>query len=275
MTEPDDKLLRSYRALEREEPPRALDDAILAASRRAVAKPSFSRRFAAPVSIAAVLVLAFGVTLEMQREEPGVEYAVPAKREPVAKPAAPAQDAIRAVPAPQAAPASPAARDESRIAAPRERKKTLPAERDAQPFPGAAAPAPQSLPRQEPAPAKAPGAFGTARDANVAPERAAPASPPAVTSAPASTSAPAAAPALIAPAGTLAAPRAKAERADALDAPARALSRLADPQAELDRIAKLREEGRDDEADKALDDFRRTYPQFRIPDATWSRVKPR
>ncbi|MEP7068701.1 MAG: hypothetical protein ABI789_05645 [Usitatibacter sp.] len=249
MTEPDDKLLRRYRALGGEEPPSALDDAILAASRRAVAKPSFSRRFAAPVSVAALLVLAFGVTLEMQREEPGVEYGIPANHEPVSKPAPPAPEASQAAPAPEAAPAVPPARDESRI----ERKKTLPTARDAQPFPDAAAPAPQSLQRQEPAPA----------------------SPAAVTSAPEPASAPAAAPPLIAPSGTLAAPRAKAERADALGAPARALSRLADPQAELDRIAKMRDEGRDDEADEALDEFKRNYPEFRIPDATWSRVKPR
>ena len=77
MTDSDDTVARRYRELSREEPRAALDDAILAASRRAVAKPSLSRRWAAPVSIAAVLVLAFGVTLEMQREAPGIESAVP------------------------------------------------------------------------------------------------------------------------------------------------------------------------------------------------------
>src|SRR5258706_13570970 len=73
MSETGDKLNAAYRALPREEPGVALDSAILAASRRALAKSSASRRWAAPVSIAAVLVLAFGVTLRMQQEKPGVE----------------------------------------------------------------------------------------------------------------------------------------------------------------------------------------------------------
>ena len=88
MTDSDDTVARRYRELSREEPRAALDDAILAASRRAVAKPSLSRRWAAPVSIAAVLVLAFGVTLEMQREVPGIESAAPEKPAPAFAPAA-------------------------------------------------------------------------------------------------------------------------------------------------------------------------------------------
>src|SRR5207237_8337385 len=70
-----------------------IDDAILAASRRAVARTSGARRWAVPVSIAAVLVLAFGVTLHMQEESPGIESPdvsrVPPT--PAAKPAAPAE----------------------------------------------------------------------------------------------------------------------------------------------------------------------------------------
>src|SRR4249920_1616131 len=73
MNETGDKLNAAYRALAREEPRAAIDAAVLAASRRALEKPSASRRWAAPVSIAAVLVLAFGVTLRMQQEKPGVE----------------------------------------------------------------------------------------------------------------------------------------------------------------------------------------------------------
>lgn len=44
---------------------------------------------------------------------------------------------------------------------------------------------------------------------------------------------------------------------------------------ELERIARLRTEGRHDAADKALEAFRREHPQYRIPDAVWERVKPR
>lgn len=46
-------------------------------------------------------------------------------------------------------------------------------------------------------------------------------------------------------------------------------------QAELDRIAALRDQGRNAEADKALEEFRRVHPDYRIPDAMWERVKPR
>jgi hypothetical protein len=44
---------------------------------------------------------------------------------------------------------------------------------------------------------------------------------------------------------------------------------------DLEAIAKLRAEGRNEEADKALEEFRRKHPGYRIPDAMWERVKPR
>lgn len=53
-----------YRALGREQPPPELDAAILAASRRR------HSRWAVPVSIAAVVLLAVGVTLRVQLEQP-------------------------------------------------------------------------------------------------------------------------------------------------------------------------------------------------------------
>lgn len=66
MTDPerDARVSERYRALGREQPPRALDEAILAAARRR------RRRWAVPVSIAAVIVLAVGVTLRVQLEQP-------------------------------------------------------------------------------------------------------------------------------------------------------------------------------------------------------------
>jgi hypothetical protein len=59
----DPRVSERYRALGREEPPHALDEAILAAARRR------RLRWAVPVSIAAVVVLAVGVTLRVQIEE--------------------------------------------------------------------------------------------------------------------------------------------------------------------------------------------------------------
>ena len=61
--ERDPRVSERYRALGREEPPHALDEAILAAARRR------RLRWAVPVSIAAVVVLAVGVTLRVQIEE--------------------------------------------------------------------------------------------------------------------------------------------------------------------------------------------------------------
>jgi hypothetical protein len=171
MREQDDPLARRYRELAREEPPAAVDAAILAASRRAVARRSFARRWAAPLSIAAVLVLAIGISLQVERHEPRLEAAAPAS---VASP-------------PAAAPA----------------------------------PAQESAMLRAQVEAKAKGAPAAAANLD---KRAA-------------------------------------------QAP--------DPVAQLERIARLRESGEGREADEALAQFRRDFPGYRIPDATWERVRPR
>ncbi len=66
------ELERVYRAAGSTQPPPALDAAILAEAQRAVAKPAtpkpFHLRWAAPLSTAAVVVLAVGVTLFMTQE---------------------------------------------------------------------------------------------------------------------------------------------------------------------------------------------------------------
>jgi len=120
MAEPDRdaRVSEQYRGLGREEPPRALDEAILAASRRR------SSRWAVPVSIAAVVVLAVGVTLRVQLEErkdareialsPRVMQA-PAPADEVARPSR--RDAPAAAPA-----AAPPMALESRAGAAQERR---------------------------------------------------------------------------------------------------------------------------------------------------------
>ena len=65
----------------------------------------------------------------------------------------------------------------------------------------------------------------------------------------------------------LSAERREAAAADA--APA------ATPEAELERIARLREAHRHEEADRALATFHRRFPDHRIPAPMWDRVKPR
>ena len=47
------------------------------------------------------------------------------------------------------------------------------------------------------------------------------------------------------------------------------------PEKELERIAELRKQGKHDEADKALAEFRKRYPDFKIPAAMLERVERR
>src|SRR6185295_2720903 len=94
--ERDAKVSAAYRGLGAEEPPRALDEAILAAARRqagagpaALAARSGRQRWYAPLATAAVLVLAVAVTLNVQRDRPGIETPVapaPQTDQPAARP---------------------------------------------------------------------------------------------------------------------------------------------------------------------------------------------
>ncbi len=279
MTDSDDNLVRRYRELSREEPRAALDAAILAASRRAVAKPSWSRRWAAPVSIAAVLVLAFGVTLEMQREAPGIESAPPSRRqEPTPAPSPPAPEQANAtvrdanveppkarIEAPQrksaAAPAPlrvapPESPGANAIAPALAKEERAPSERPA-PFPAASAPATMNAP---PMTRAAPAASAYAPAASAAGALATPTEP--------------AAPSAVQSAARTA-PRLKTESADTIQPVQRAAIAQSGLERELERIARLREEGRDADADRALEQFRRDHPDYRIADAMWQRVKPR
>ncbi len=54
---------------------------------------------------------------------------------------------------------------------------------------------------------------------------------------------------------------------------ARAKAAQEPPEKWLERIAQLREQGRHDEADKALAEFRKRYPDYRIPEATLEKVE--
>jgi hypothetical protein len=56
---------------------------------------------------------------------------------------------------------------------------------------------------------------------------------------------------------------------------ARALAKVESPEQMLERIAELRREGRDEEADRLLADFRKRYPGFRIPEEMLKRVERR
>ena len=300
MIDGDDKLSRRYRDLGAEEPPRALDEAILASARRAIA-PRSAQRWAMPVSIAAVLVLAVGVTLRMQQEQPGIEmsapneYSVPA---PSAESAPPPPAKPPADKAPGAAAPAATAPEEARQRPMQDSRRDAQVEQERPPAakklakdampekPSSPAPSMQAKPdessagkitvdeaaRAQPAPRTEPKAFADAAAPPPAGNVAAPAPGAAVrdnVATPAAgalaresvATAPAAAPAL----------RAKREAQGIAAAPAKetAIER------ELERIARLRREGRHAEADEALEKFRRENPSYRIPEAMWEQVKPR
>jgi hypothetical protein len=258
MTERDDKVARLYGALPKEEPPESLDAAILAAARRAAVRPSLARRWAVPVSLAAVLVLAIGVTLEIRDEAPGIEVptASPATRSDAAAPANPREE--KEAPRP-ATPRMPESKEEHRLAPPLAAHRRV---TPAKPAPTASTAAPQA--------SQAPPAASTAApQASQAPPAASNVAPAQVTTQPSSAAGAAAAD------KRLAAPAAAPSPPAADLATQAARVRADDPIASLEAIAKLRAAGRDAEADHALDDFRRRFPIYRIDDATWERVKPR
>jgi hypothetical protein len=54
---------------------------------------------------------------------------------------------------------------------------------------------------------------------------------------------------------------------------ARMMAKAQSPEQELERIAELRKQGRDEEADQALKEFRKRYPDFRISEEMLKRVE--
>jgi hypothetical protein len=218
--ERDPKVSQRYRGLGAEEPSRELDERILAAARRAGHRTG-RYRWAAPLAAAAVLVLAVGVALHVERQQPALEEKEVAKQEP----AKPAQEALmkekREAP-PQAAPAAPVFAPDPKQAPSRE-MRARPEARARSDVQARAQPAP--------APSSAADAVGPA----AAPERAA-------------------------------APQARA-RAE--------LAKTESPEKWLERIVELRSRGKHEEADKALAEFRRAYPHYKIPETMREKLEGR
>ncbi len=209
--ERDPQVSRRYRELGAEEPPPALDEAILAASRHAVAP---RRRWYLPLAAAAVALLAVGVALQVDRQQPDPEAVtaptmpqpstdqVPAAKPGASTPAAPKVRKREAAPgrSPDDA-VSDAARKEDALGGLSRRRAEESRSRE---VPPAAAPVPQTAPAGRPGPAAA-----------------------------------------------------LAER----------------PERWLERIAELRMQGRHDDADKALAEFRKRYPEYRIPESMLEKVE--
>lgn len=293
MNEPeqrDPRLDRAYRETPRDEPSPELDERIRAAARRAVSagpqsleertrderRRSWVTRWRVPLSVAATVAIAVGLTLRMQEVEHAPAYD-----------AAPAAPAVRPPPAEAPRPAAPGAPDAARRApepAPMSgERQVAPSRSDPQSAAKPAAPPAESAPRimreerakeaEHPAAAD-PAARSSDELLEMRRQTAVPAAAP---PAPAATSpAPAAAPLPSLRAAPKPAPPAGAaaeglSRDRALgDRPGRAMressaAAVRTPETWLEHIRSLLAQGREAEAAAELAEFRRAYPDFKLP----------
>lgn len=314
MTENDreDEIRRRYRELAREEPSRALDDAILAAARRELetrpaplVAPTGRRRWTVPVAAAAVIVLSAVLTLHVQREQPDAELSALQPAPPMARKDEQAAVAGRAE-VPREQPPALASKaeaeadgerrkDMAKLQAPERRRAAEPSPAKPRAPSGAPAPAtvqpppppppaPDLASSAQPRPPADPGRFSP----DPAPSMAPPAQVPQMQMRPA---APPAKPAPRASESVSAAgagPPVAAEERPALGGlrdsarlreDATALAKRAEPSESpermLERIAALRREGRQKEADDVYAEFRKRFPDYRIPEAMREQVLPR
>ena len=248
----DQKITQRYRELAREEPPRHLDEAILAASRRAAETrpapllvPSGRRRWYFPLAAAAVIVLAVAVTVHVERERPELEVAE----------------------APIAAPPAPSSTREEQAAAPAQvPSQDLRAKRDAEPLADL-----QKAQKPATPPPPPPDAVSGARESARADAAAKPFSEMQQAPAPVPQAKPAAPMREEARARASAAPdAAPAVAGIALGAFARA-----SPEQWLLGIDDLKRQGRHEEAERELAEFRKRYPNYRIPEAISEKFEKR
>jgi hypothetical protein len=335
----DEAIERAWRDASRDEPPRHLDDAILARAREAVAPRveeapselwplahprSWFMRWRVPLAVAATLVVSATVTLLVydsgMEEPPPVVTDRPLRKAPPPAPPAPsgaviekesaaapsAQPALSgtvaekqpaSAPPPAPPPAKPSADvvppapSATREAQPVERKRAQPeaasttqpsAESGRAPAPPDVAPGRAGTPE----PRRAEEALGASREAPAAapaptaapvPERAPAAAGAVAPTAPRAAPAPMAAPPppaapTTAPPVPQAAPRDNAvreKRDESLQAApgtrARAAA-LATPEAYVERIRELKRAGREAEARELLEELKRRFPAFELPD---------
>lgn len=258
----DPKISRRYRELGAEEPPRELDQAILAAAHRAADRahaplvvPAGRHRWYFAFGAAAILVLAVAITVQLDRQQLDPE-ALPAASAPAVserKEGFSSEPGVLADQAPAQAPAQEARRKPAQAPAP---AKPQPAENTAKPQAAEVARAdrlearPQQAPAVEPQNTQAPASSAAATPTQPEKREQSAAAEAALSRrAPAPAAAPAPAPQVLASAVAL------------------------PPERLLERIAELRKEGRHDEADKALAEFRQRYPEYRISEEMLRKVE--
>ena len=299
----DPRLDATYRDAATEEPPPASDERIRAAARRAVAagpqslesraraeaQRSWIARWRVPMSIAASVVVA--VTLSYMVQDEAVQKApidgLPRSASPQAVAVAPAEETKAPVPAaaptPDPALAERAANVEAaRADAAAAQSANLHQRATAEPPPPAPAPAAKALGRADGPTANGMLAKETERR-QAANDAAPPASPPPARVAPAEMQAapaaaapappPAAAPmAKPAPARGLAEPvgrdRAFADRPGRMEREAASVSaeqKVRTPEEWLEELRRLKASGRTDEFAKELAEFRKRFPDYKLP----------
>ena len=257
----DDELSRLYREAGCDEPSAGVDAAILAAARQALAAAPARRRSAwlswlAPAGLAATVVLTISVVMLTRHEQPDL---LPAPAQTPATPAAAPASATAAdsrprqeatLPAATLPPESPPAKSTARKPLPERPAETAPSP----PAPPAVAPVSEPFPAAATAGAvmKAPAVAPTAAEAASARQSlASPVGPAPVMESTA------------APDRALAAPRPAPAAARALPPAARS---GVDPETWLETIRRLKRQGDVDAAREQLAAFRRSYPDWPLPD---------
>ena len=266
--ERDPKVSRRYRELGAEEPPREVDQAILSAAHRAADRPhaplvapAGRHRWYFAFGAVAILVLAVAITVQMERQPdpealPPATVSVPTDRTDRLESQAEKEYKKEAEPAKPLADAGPPARERRKAPAqpagpavsPPAEAKPQAAEEARAPAAAPVPPAPSQADSRDQSSGVAAGMFS--RQEQVTRSREA---------------APAAAPS----------PEA-ATRLQAKVQESRAVASVAPPlgpEQLLERIAELRREGRHDEADKALAEFRQRYPDYRISEEMLKKVE--
>jgi resuscitation-promoting factor RpfA len=308
----EEEIRRRYRELAREEPPRALDDAILAAARRELetrpaplVAPTGRRRWTVPIAAAAVIVLSAVLTLHVQREQPDAELSAPLPATPGARKDGTAAvtsrgEVPREQPPALASKADAEAGGERReemakLQAPERRRAAEPsATKPSAPSIATAPVAVQPPPPPQPAPdlGRAAQSKPPADAGRFTPDPAPSTAPPAqVPQMQMRSAAPAAKPSPRASESGSAAgagPPVAAEERPALGGvrdsarlreDSAALAKRAEPSESperlLERIAALRREGRKKEADDLYAEFRKRFPEYRIPETMREQVLPR
>jgi len=265
----DPKISARYRELAREEPPRYLDDAILAASRRAIETrpaplvvPTGRRRWYFPLAAAAVIVLAVAVTLHVEREHPDPETTVAVVPEPAPREETQVMQAPPPAPAPGPAPA--------RKPAPEQKQFVPDPKPQAAPAPASPPPADTTALAREEYERRTAAAEGARLQAEVERSKA---------------ERPAVAGARVEPEiAELPAERQRLRSAQQPDAAraesprqASALAGLTyrSPEQWLQGIDDLKRQGRHEDAERELAEFRKRYPDYRIPAAILEKFEKR